>query len=329
MSKLLKWLFPVLLVLFLFFLEIALGSVSIGFKDMLETLLGNPPNEIARLIIIESRLPRAVTATASGGGLALCGLLMQRYFQNPLAGPSVLGITSGASLGVALVVLLSGGLFSSLGVVSGAFVGAMSVLFIILLFASKTKSPVTLLIFGLMIGYLVSASVTILQFNSPPESLRSFIHWGMGSFADRNWSQSGAIVFTVSVAFLLSFALARKLDLWSLGENYARSMGLNHNRFRFFILMLTGTVTAVITAWCGPIAFIGLAVPHLARGFWKSGRHRVLVPAVVLSGMIIGLACDLIARMPGAEGGLPLNAVTSFFGAPVVIIILLKGRRVF
>lgn len=207
--------------------------------------------------------------------------------------------------------------------------GAMVVLLLIILFSTRSVSPTTLLIFGLMVGYLVGALVTILQFGSTKESLRSFVFWGMGSFADRSWVETGVLSLVVFIGAALTFLLHRQLDLWSLGEEYARSMGLNHQRFRIYILVLTGMMTGVITAYCGPIAFLGLAVPHLARGLWSSGRHRVLVPAVMITGMIVALGCDLISRLPGTEGGLPLNAVTSFLGAPVVIAIILKGRRVF
>ncbi|WP_306643132.1 FecCD family ABC transporter permease [Sanyastnella coralliicola] len=329
MSKALKWLFPILLAITFFLLEVMFGSVRLPLGEVISALFGQKVSETTRLIVVESRLPRAITASLAGSGLAICGLLMQRFFQNPLAGPSVLGITSGASLGVALVVLLTGGALAAIGIVLGAFFGSMVILLIILLFALRVQRPVTLLIFGLMVGYMVSAAVILLQFGSSKEALRSFVFWGMGSFSDMKWSEISVLSVVVIAGFFWAFSLARKLDLWSLGESYARSMGLNHRQFRIGVLLLTGIITSIVTAYCGPIAFIGLAVPHLARGFWKSGKHAVLIPAVAISGMIIGLGCDLIARLPGAEGALPLNAVTSFMGAPVVIAIILKGRRVF
>lgn len=324
-----KWILPIIAVILLFAMELFLGSVSISMGEIWSVLTGNSNDDVNEIIIKQSRLPRAVVASMSGAGLALCGLLMQRFFQNPLAGPSVLGITSGASLGVALVIMAGGAFLGSWGVIGGAFMGAMVVLLLIILFSTRSVSPTTLLIFGLMVGYLVGALVTILQFGSTKESLRSFVFWGMGSFADRSWVETGVLSLVVFIGAALTFLLHRQLDLWSLGEEYARSMGLNHQRFRIYILVLTGMMTGVITAYCGPIAFLGLAVPHLARGLWSSGRHRVLVPAVMITGMIVALGCDLISRLPGTEGGLPLNAVTSFLGAPVVIAIILKGRRVF
>lgn len=327
--KPLIWILPLLSIIVLFALELFLGSVALSAKEVVNALLGQSTDLTTEIIVRQARLPRAITAAMAGGGLALCGLLMQRFFQNPLAGPSVLGITSGSSLGVAFIVLLGGGAVAGLSIVLGAFVGAMAVLSIILLFAGMRRSPVTLLIFGLMVGYVVSAAVTLLQAGTTNEALRTFVFWGMGSFADLHSGEVLILTTVVLSGLLLASAMHRQLDLWSLGESYARSMGLNHKRFRFAVLLLTGLLTGVITAYCGPIAFIGLAVPHLARGLWQQGRHAVLIPAVVLSGMAIGLGCDLISRLPGTEGGLPLNAVTSFFGAPVVIAIILKGRKVF
>lgn len=318
-----------MLVIILIALELILGSVYLPVRDVWQSLTAPGENLTSDIIVRQARLPRALTALSAGGGLALCGLLMQRFFQNPLAGPSVLGITSGSSLGVALIVLLGGATFGGFSIIFGAFVGAMAVLSIILLFAGMRRSPVTLLIFGLMIGYVVSAAVTLLQAGTSSEALRSFVFWGMGSFADLTAGETLMVTVTMAGTTLIAFAMHRKLDLWSLGESYARTMGLRHRQFRLGLLLLTGVLTATITAYCGPIAFIGLAVPHLARGLWQHGRHAVLIPAVVLSGMAIGLGCDLISRLPGSEGGLPLNAVTSFFGAPVVIAIILKGRKVF
>ncbi len=266
----------------------------------------------------------------AGGGLALCGMLMQRFFHNPLAGPSVLGITSGASFGVALVVMLTGGAVGAqLGIPLAAFSGAMGVLLLILLASTRIKSAVTLLILGLMVGYMVSAGVTILQAGANKDALRSFVFWGMGTFSDLQ-SKEVLLLGSIFVFSILLMAFnTRKLDLFSLGNEYALSMGLDVKRFRFLLLIVTGILTGIITAYCGPIAFIGLAVPHLARGIWQSGKHNIIVPAVVLTGMITGLVCDLLLRIPIGTNGLPLNAITSLIGAPVVIYILIKGRKVF
>lgn len=312
----------------LFAAELFLGPVALTGAEVLDALFGAESGGMHEVIVRRSRLPRALAAMTAGGGLALCGLLMQRFFHNPLAGPGVLGITSGAGLGVAIVVMSGvGGAMLSASMVGAAFAGAMVVLSLILLFSLRLNSPVSLLIFGLMVGYMVSSLVTILQAGTSSEALRAFVFWGMGSFADLHFSQLGTMAVVVVAGGLSAGWMHRSLDLWSLGEDYARSSGMNVARFRLGVLVITGIITGAVTAWCGPIAFIGLAVPHLARGLWQTGRHSVLVPAVVLSGMIVGLACDLLVRLP--DGGLPLNAVTSLFGAPVVIVLLLKGRRVF
>jgi iron complex transport system permease protein len=323
-----KWYASVGLIAALFAAELFLGSVTLTAADVWLALKGGHPDDVSALIVKRVRLPRAFTALLGGGGLALCGLLMQAFFQNPLAGPGVLGISSGAGLGVAVVVMAgSVGMVAPVSIVAAAFIGAMAVLALILLFSKRMRSPVTLLIFGLMVGYLVSSLVTILQAGSTSEALRSFVFWGMGSFADRSASELYLMTALLVPGAVVAYSLHRQLDLWSLGEDYARTSGLNVGRFRVAVLVVSGLMTAAVTAFCGPIAFIGLAVPHLARGVWQSGRHAVLIPSVVFSGMIVGLACDLIVRLPA--GSIPLNAVTSIFGAPVVIALLLKGRRVF
>lgn len=313
-----------LLIPILFFAELLLGSVDLTFSEVF-TAFSKEGNSLESLIVVKSRLPRAITAMAGGGGLALCGLLMQTYFHNPLAGPSVLGITSGASLGVAAV-LLAG---ASGAILPAAAVGSLLVLLIIMLVADRLKSQVSLLIFGLMIGYLTSSVVTILQQGASKEALRSFVFWGMGSFADLNNHEAVMLLAMTGIAALVAFVLHRQLDVWTLGNDVASTMGVSHRSFTWQILLITGIVAGIITAYCGPVAFLGLAVPHLARGIWQRGNHAVLIPAVVLSGMAIGLACDLISRAPGAESGFPLNAITSLVGAPVVIFVILKGRRVF
>ena len=317
------------LVLLLFLLEIFIGSVPIAAADIWSVIIGESENKIHQIIVLESRVPRALTALFAGGGLALSGLLMQRFFHNPLAGPSVLGITSGSSFGVALVVLVTGSaVLSQVSIAVAAFIGAMAVLLLILVASKRIASSVTLLVLGLMIGYMVSAGVTVLQFGATKEALRSFVFWGMGSFSDLKTTEVLILGGTVLVGSSVIFMNTRKLDLFSLGNEYAYSMGLDVKKFRFVLLLVTGVLTGMVTAFCGPIAFIGLAVPHLARGLWQNGKHAVLVPAVVLSGSVIGMTCDLILRLPIGQS-LPLNAVTSLFGAPVVIYILLKGRKVF
>ncbi|MDP4826643.1 MAG: iron ABC transporter permease [Flavobacteriales bacterium] len=318
------WIVAIALIPALFAVELLLGSVSLTFSEVLSAL-SNDEQSLHHLIVVKSRLPRSITAMAGGGGLALCGLLMQTYFHNPLAGPSVLGVTSGASLGVAAV-LLAG---ATGAVLPAAALGSLLVLLMIMLVADRLKSQVSLLIFGLMIGYLTSSVVTILQQGASKEALRSFVFWGMGSFADLNNGEATLLLTMTGLAALVAFALHRQLDVWTLGNDVAATMGVSRRRFTWQVLLITGLVAGAITAYCGPVAFLGLAVPHLARGIWQRGNHATLIPAVVLSGMAIGLACDLVSRAPGADSGFPLNAITSLVGAPVVIFVILKGRRVF
>jgi iron complex transport system permease protein len=318
------WIVAIALIPALFAVELLLGSVSLTFSEVLSAF-SNHEQSLHHLIVVQSRLPRAIAAMAGGGGLALCGLLMQTYFHNPLAGPSVLGITSGASLGVAAV-LLAG---ATGAVLPAAAVGSFLVLLMIMFVADRLRSQVSLLIFGLMIGYLTSSVVTILQQGASKEALRSFVFWGMGSFADLNNGEAILLLTMTGLAALVAFAMHRQLDVWTLGNDVASTMGVSRRLFTWQVLLITGLVAGVITAYCGPVAFLGLAVPHLARGIWQRGNHAVLIPAVVISGIVIGLVCDLISRAPGADSGFPLNAITSLVGAPVVIFVILKGRRVF
>ncbi len=325
----------ILLSILLLITELAFGSVNIPLSDVLNVLLGKPASkESWGIIILDSRLPRALTAIVAGGGLAVSGLLMQTFFRNALAGPSVLGITSGSSLGVAFVLLITGGLSfsgSSLGlglaVSLAALGGAFAVLTLVIIVARYLRDPVTLLIFGLMLGYITSAMVSVMQFSASDSSLKSFVLWGMGSFADTSWSDFGILLIGVIIGIILIFTFLRHLNVLLLGEEYASSMGVPVKRIRLMIILSTGILAGIITAFCGPVAFLGLAVPHLSRGLFKTSNHYILLPGVILCGIVLGLACDLISRMPWTDGGLPLNAVTGIVGAPVVIYIILKRRR--
>ena len=321
----------------LFLLNIALGSVNIPVDQILSISIGRPVNpESWRLIIVKSRLPQAITAILAGTGLAVGGLQMQTLFRNPLAGPSILGISSGAGLGVAIVLLLFGKLggvaLSHLGwaghltVSMAAFIGALLVLFLVLFLSRHLRDNAMLLIVGIMVGYAASAIVGVLKFYSMKEDVHAYVIWGLGSFSTVSWSQMSLFGPVVLLGLLGAFFLVKPLNVLLLGEQYARNLGINIHRSRLLIMVCTGLLTATITAFCGPIAFLGLAVPHLTKVLFKTSDHKVLIPAVMLSGMVLALFCNLVARLPGFDGALPINAVTSIIGAPVVIGLILQRR---
>ena len=298
---------------------------------------GSGESEIWRNILLKSRVPQSLTALVAGAGLAVSGLQMQTVFRNPLAGPSVLGISSGASLGVAFVVLLSGsiggvalsslGFFGELALTVASIAGALSVMALIVFVSQKVKGNVTLLIIGVMIGYVANAVIGVLKFFSVEEDIRAYVIWGLGSFARVSGNQVVVFVCIMAVLLPLSFLLIKTLNLLLLGDAYARNLGLNIKRARLFVITCSGVLTAIVTAYCGPITFLGLAVPHLCRGIFRSSDHRVLMPASLLAGAALALLCNLIARMPGFEGVLPVNSVTAIVGAPVVIYVLFKKRH--
>ena len=337
MNHLSKGLILMALCLVFAFLELALGSVTIPLNQVISILLGGDAEKQSwELVVRSARLPRMITAFLAGSGLAMSGLLMQTYFRNPLAGPSVLGITSGSSLAVALLVMLSGGMTvwsaavgvsGSLAVAMAAFVGAIALLFLIMAVAKRLSDPVSLLIFGMMTGYVVSAVVSVLQFSSGKEALRTFVLWGMGSFADLQQQELWILTAGVGLGILVLFPAMRHLNVLLLGDDQALSIGVPVKRVRMSLLLSTGLLTGTITAFCGPIAFLGLAVPHLARGWFKTSNHTTLLWSVPLLGGTLGLVCDLLSRMPWTDGGLPLNAVTCMVGAPVVMWVVLQNRR--
>ncbi len=327
----------VLVVLF-FLLDIAFGSVNIPIGDVVTILFGGTPaQESWANIVYYKRLPDALTALLAGGGLAVSGLQMQTLFRNPLAGPSVLGITSGASLGVALVILMSGafggwllgelGLAGSLALVVAAFIGSAMVLLVVLTIARRVRDNVTLLIIGLMMGYITSALVSVLSFYSQKEEIQTFVIWGFGSFSDVSWSQMQLFAPVVLLGLGLTIFLIKPMNALLLGEQYATSMGLNVKRTRILIIACTGLLAGTVTAFCGPIAFLGLAVPHLTRSWLNTSNHRMLLPGVILTGMALAISCDLISRLPGVDAVLPINAVTAMIGAPVVIWIIIRQRN--
>ena len=317
----------------LLMLNLLVGSVSIPTQDVLAILSGQDVGKPSwQFIILQSRLPQALTALLCGAALSTSGLLLQTSFQNPLAGPSIFGINSGAALGVALVMLLLGGsvstaLFSVGGawaVLLAAFVGAMAVTGIIFMFAQWVKSSVMLLIVGMMIGYLASSAIALLNFFATQEGVKSFTMWGMGNFGGVSLSQLPMFTGAVMIGLVASVLLIKPLNALLLGETYARNLGVNVRTMRSWLLVITGWLTAVTTAYCGPVAFIGLAVPHLARLVIGTDNHLQLLPITMAMGALIALLCQLVCVLPGSQGILPLNAVTPLIGAPVIIYIIWK-----
>ena len=323
----------------LFLLNLFLGSVDIPFRSIWNILWGMDEGEsvIWQNIIWKSRVPQALTAMVAGAGLAVSGLQMQTVFRNPLAGPSVLGISSGASLGVAFVVLLSGsiggialsrlGFMGEIALTMAAIIGALSIMALIVYVSQKVHGNVTLLIIGVMIDYVANAVIGVLKFFSVEEDIRAYVIWGLGSFARVSGNQMMVFVCIMAVLLPLSFLLIKTLNLLLLGDAYARNLGLNIKSARLQVIACSGVLVAIITAYCGPITFLGLAVPHLCRGIFRSSDHRILMPASLLAGAALALLCNLIARMPGFEGALPVNSVTALVGAPVVVSVLFKKRR--
>ncbi len=317
--------------------NLLLGTVSIPMPEVCRILIGEGSNEIWTNIVISSRLPQTLTAIVAGAGLAVSGLQMQTVFRNPLAGPSVLGISNGSALGVAFVVLLSGRLggvaLSQLGywgeaaMSVAAIVGALAVLLLIMWVAQKVKGNVTLLIIGVMIGYLANAIIGVLKFLAPEEDVKAFVVWGLGSFSRVSGDEMMLFVVLMCVLLPLAFLLVKPLNLLLLGDRYAANLGLNIKRSRMLVIISSGILVAIVTAYCGPIMFIGMAVPHLARSLFRTSDHRILMPATALCGSVLALVCNLIARMPGFEGALPVNSVTALVGAPIIAMVIFQRRK--
>ena len=325
-----------LVIVVLFASNLLLGSVSIPAEDVMRILLGDPNEKASwRFIILESRLPQAITAMFCGASLAVSGLMLQTIFRNPLAGPSVFGINSGAGLGVALVMLfLGGGLsvgslqFSGFAaVLIAAFFGALAVMAVIFLFSTLVRSHVMLLIIGIMIGYISNSAISLLNFFATDEGVKSYMVWGLGSFG--GVSMANMPVFVGVSLFGLSGALLliKPLNALLLGDRYAENLGVNIVAVRNWLLVVTGLLTAVTTAFCGPVAFIGLAVPHMARLLLTTDNHRQLLPATMLCGAVVALVCNLLCFLPGDGGVIPLNAVTPLIGAPVIIYVILINHE--
>lgn len=333
------WMLAIVTAIFvLIFLNLVLGSVSIPLQSVWHIIWNSGNEPITwQNIIWKSRLPQALTALVAGAGLSISGLQMQTVFRNPLAGPSVLGISSGAGMGVAFVVLLSGSLggvaLSKLGFMGeialsiAAVIGSLSVMALIVYVSQKVKGNVTLLIIGVMIGYVANAVIGVLKFFSVEEDIRAYVIWGLGSFARVSGNQMMLFVILMTILIPLSFLLIKTMNLMLLGDSYARNLGLNIKRARLLVITSAGVLTAIVTAYCGPIIFLGLVVPHLCRAIFQTSDHRILMPAVLFAGAALALICNLIARMPGFEGALPVNSVTALVGAPVVASVLFRKRK--
>jgi len=319
-------------------LNLTVGSVPIPFSDVAHTLMGNDcGNEVYTRIVMQTRLPQTLTAIACGAGLSLAGLQMQTLFRNPLAGPSVLGISSAASLGVAFVVLLSGSLGGSLlsrfgfignvALTVSAIVGSLLAMLLIIWLSRRVEGRATLLIVGVLIGYIASAIIGVLKYFSSEEDIRTYVIWGLGSFSRVTGGQVTLFVSTMAVLCPLSILLAKPLNALLLGERYAANLGINVRQTRTVIICSAGVLTAITTAYCGPIMFLGLAVPHISRGIFRTADHRILLPATLFAGSALALVCNLVARLPGMEGALPINSVTALIGAPVALSILLHRKK--
>jgi iron complex transport system permease protein len=319
----------------LFFVNISLGSITIPFKEVYTSLSGGQSSKSTwEYIIINYRLPKAITAVLVGMGLSISGLLMQTLFRNPLAGPYVLGLSSGASLGVAFVILgasilptfLSGILLSPYGIVLASTLGSTTVLLLVLLVSQQLRDTMAILIVGLMFGSFTSAVVGVLTYFSSAEQLQKFTFWSMGNLGNLSWSSIVILSICVLLGLFLSLLSIKPLNALLLGENYAKSMGLNFNKARLIIILATSLLAGSITAYAGPIAFVGLAVPHISKLVFQTSNHTVLFWSTLLFGAAIMLICDVVSQMPGMEITLPINAITSILGAPVVIWLLVRKR---
>ncbi|SFF26734.1 iron complex transport system permease protein [Flavobacterium xueshanense] len=322
--------------IFLFLINISLGSVSIPVKDVFRSLTGeNASKETWEYIIINYRLPKATAAILVGMGLSISGLLMQTLFRNPLAGPYVLGLSSGASLGVAIVILgatllppfLATLLLSSYGIILASSLGSFTVLLAVLAVSHRLRDTMAILIVGLMFGSLTSAIVGTLTYFSTAEQLQKFTFWSLGNLGNLSWTSISLLSIFVAIGLLLSLLSIKPLNSLLLGENYAKSLGLNYKKSRLIIIFATSILAGSITAFAGPIAFIGLAVPHIAKLVFQTSNHTILFWSTILFGAIIMLICDSISQLPGSDFTLPINAVTSIFGAPIVIWLLISKRK--
>ena len=325
----------VLLIIVLFAMNLMVGSVSIPAGDVVRILMGDETEKASwQFIVLQSRLPQAITATLCGAALAVSGLMLQTAFRNPLAGPSIFGVNSGAGLGVALVMLLLGGGLSVGSVsISGfaaillaAFIGAMAVMAVIFFFSTLVRNNVMLLIIGIMIGYISNSAISLLNFFATDEGVKSYMVWGMGSFGGVSMANMPVFVLVTLAGLIGALLLIKPLNALLLGDRYAENLGVNILRVRNWLLVVTGLLTAITTAFCGPVAFIGLAVPHIARLLLTTDNHRQLLPATIFCGSVVALLCNIFCYLPGEHGVIPLNAVTPLIGAPVIIYVIARKR---
>nr|WP_314695999.1 iron ABC transporter permease [uncultured Prevotella sp.] len=320
-------------VILLFALNLFIGSVQIPFTDILTILFGHfEGKESWQFIVLENRLPQSLTALLCGASLSVCGLMLQTAFRNPLAGPDVFGISSGAGLGVAIVMLFLGGTLSTslftisgfIAIITAAFVGAISVTALILFISSMVRNSILLLIVGIMIGYLASSAVSLLNFFASEEGVKSYLVWGMGNFGGVSLSHIPIFSLLCVIGIVCSFLMIKPLNILLLGPQYAESLGVRIRQVRNTLLVIVGLLTAVTTAFCGPISFIGLAIPHITRLIFRTENHYVVLPGAVMVGAAIALFCNLLCYLPGELGVLPLNAVTPLIGAPVIIYVIIR-----
>lgn len=330
-----RWIILSLLLTILFFLNLSLGSVKIPVQDIFAALTGGKlSNEVYQDIVWNFRMTKALTCVLAGTALSIGGLQMQTLFRNALAGPDVLGLSSGSSLAVSLLLMghAAGLTFSSSpgpwALVVASSVGASAVFLIILVFARRLRDNTSLLIIGLMMGAAASSLVSVFQFISRAEDQQAYLIWTFGSLSNLDWSEIKVLAIILLVGIAMGAFLVKSLNAWLLGDNYARSVGINIGQSRFLIILSTAILTGAVTAFCGPIAFVGLAVPHLARLMIRTHNHQTLLPAVILTGSALMLFCDIIAQLPGSTYVLPINAITALIGAPVVIWIILRSKRI-
>jgi iron complex transport system permease protein len=326
----------VLIILFLFLLDLLLGSVRIPFTEIFNSLFTDPGNPEFRTIVLKFRLPRAITAILAGFALSVSGLQMQTVFRNPLAGPFVLGISAGASLGVAILVMgiSTSVIFSGIyglgnwAIALAAWIGSGIILFLVLAVSIRVRDIMTILILGILFGSATSALVSILQYFSSETMLKAFMVWTMGSLGSVSISQLQILTLSTIIGIFICLGLLKTLNLMLLGENYARSLGLNIRLSRSMVFISTSILAGTVTAFCGPIAFIGIAVPHIARMIFRTSDHRILVPGTMLTGAVILLISDMISQLPGYDITLPINSVTALLGIPIVITIVIRSKKI-
>lgn len=317
----------ILLLVLFFAIDLAWGSIFIPLNEVVTTFLGNGTDEINREILLNFRLPKAITAVLAGASLSVAGLMMQTLFRNPLADPYVLGVSSGASLGVALVVMSSGVLLGSAGswiTILAAVAGASVVMLLVVGVSFKVQQAASLLIVGIMFGTIVSSLVGVLQYFSNPDAIKMFIMWNLGSLSAVTWQHLQILTPVILAGLLTVFLIQKRLDGLLLGENYAKALGISIIQTRIIIVLTTSVLAGAITAFTGPIGFVGIAIPHIARGIFKTSSHRILIPASILMGAVLILICDVISQIPTYT--LPINTISSLFGAPIIIWVILRKK---